>query len=114
LTVGPGDISAYGTGISTPTQSNAMSSSVEVSMAAVRRGMPRQYGTRPGVGARTGGATPRLYTTTPRLHHVGAGVGVRPRHGLAEPLVARERIGVVLRATVTARPASPQGGGNRT
>ncbi|GGZ42870.1 hypothetical protein GCM10010387_41590 [Streptomyces inusitatus] len=45
LTVGPGDISEYGTGMSTPAQSSAMKIKVEASIVAVRRGMERQYGT---------------------------------------------------------------------
>ncbi|GGV55967.1 hypothetical protein GCM10010261_40570 [Streptomyces pilosus] len=45
FTVGPGDISAYGTGMKTPAHSSAISIRVEASIVAVRRGMPRQYGT---------------------------------------------------------------------
>jgi hypothetical protein len=39
FTVGPGDISPYGTLINTPAQSSAMSSRAEVRSVAVRRGM---------------------------------------------------------------------------
>ncbi|GLW16080.1 hypothetical protein Stsp01_28230 [Streptomyces sp. NBRC 13847] len=52
LTVGPGDISEYGTGISTPAQSSAISIRVEASSVAVRRGMERQYGTGMTTGPR--------------------------------------------------------------
>src|SRR3954453_2383932 len=44
FTVGPGDISEYGTLISTPAQSSAIRIRVEASIVAVRRGMERQYG----------------------------------------------------------------------
>src|SRR5690606_17566094 len=45
FTVGPGDISAYGTGMNTPAHRSAISIRVEASIVAVRRGMSRQYGT---------------------------------------------------------------------
>src|SRR5690606_36075973 len=45
FTVGPGDISAYGTGMKTPAHRSAISIRVEASIVAVRRGMGGQYGT---------------------------------------------------------------------
>ncbi|GGW37839.1 hypothetical protein GCM10010320_16870 [Streptomyces caelestis] len=45
FTVGPGDISEYGTGMNTPAHRSAISIRVEASIVAVRRGMTRQYGT---------------------------------------------------------------------
>src|SRR4051794_17936991 len=45
FTVGPGDISEYGTGMNTPAHRSAISIRVEASIVAVRRGMSRQYGT---------------------------------------------------------------------
>jgi hypothetical protein len=39
FTVGPGDISAYGTGMNTPAHRSAISIRVEASIVAVRRGM---------------------------------------------------------------------------
>ncbi|GGY02827.1 hypothetical protein GCM10010299_01960 [Streptomyces tanashiensis] len=44
--MGPGLISAYGTGIRTPAMSRQIRTRVEASIVAVRRGMERQYGTR--------------------------------------------------------------------
>ncbi len=40
FTVGPGDISAYGVGVSSATHSSAISVRVEASSVAVRRDMP--------------------------------------------------------------------------
>src|SRR3954470_15826923 len=45
FTVGPGDISEYGTLMKTPAHRSAISIRVEASIVAVRRGMERQYGT---------------------------------------------------------------------
>ena len=45
FTVGPGDISEYGTLMNTPAHRSAIRMSVEASIVAVRRGMERQYGT---------------------------------------------------------------------
>ncbi|GAB2815926.1 hypothetical protein GCM10027073_54590 [Streptomyces chlorus] len=45
FTVGPGDISAYGTGMNTPAHRSTINMRVEASIVAVRRGMHRQYGT---------------------------------------------------------------------
>src|SRR6478609_1225983 len=63
FTVGPGDISEYGTRISTPAQSSAIRMRVEASIVAVRRGMERQYGNglsvhRRGRSVRGGGTWP--------------------------------------------------------
>ncbi|GHJ35850.1 hypothetical protein Sm713_14590 [Streptomyces sp. TS71-3] len=58
FTVGPGDISEYGTRMNTPAHSNAIRISVEASIVAVRRGMGRQYVTSLWERGRGGGPGP--------------------------------------------------------
>ncbi|GAU65349.1 putative ligase [Streptomyces sp. NBRC 110611] len=68
LTVGPGDISAYGTGINNPAMISTMNIRVEASSVAVRRGMERQYGT-----GMTTGPRGRPYGAGPRAAAYGDG-----------------------------------------
>ena len=107
---GPGDISAYGTLMSTPAQSSAISIRVEASIVAVRRGMERQYGTglsvapsgpvRTGTGRQRGGHG----RSRRRLDGLsGLGTGVRLLHRLAEPRVPGEFGDVAGRAVPAAQ-----------
>ncbi|GAA3476603.1 hypothetical protein GCM10018966_011310 [Streptomyces yanii] len=79
FTVGPGDISEYGTFISTPAQSSAMRISVEASIVAVRRGMERQYGK--GLSVHRRGRSVRGGGSGAVLSPIGGAAGAAMRIG---------------------------------
>src|SRR5579884_3707221 len=108
LYVGPGLISAYGTEMSRPQQSSAISRIVEASIVADRRGMARQYGTRlrggPAEAHEPGRAPPEASAAA------RADAGGLPLHGVTEALVGRERLPVAARTGCPSGPRGPQRG----
>ncbi|GAA2456382.1 hypothetical protein GCM10010388_53410 [Streptomyces mauvecolor] len=113
FTVGPGDISEYGTLMSTPAQSSAISTRVEASIVAVRRGMERQYGTdlcaHPWGRSVRGPLAIAYETGAPRAGRErsdGVGSGVRFRHGFSEPAVPGE-FGNIAGCAIAGGPGRP-------